>query len=196
MGLLPLSLTRPSVTETSHEYSQTTCTSQASVHTSGSGCGGSCNPTCLLTLFLPAAPSLLSACTSPGAVCHHHLRTPCQRQMGIRERSTAVLPSHPKDLKRRWEKEWQLFMCSCPERRPQLCCSRPPASMPRAVESLFIPRKPCLPDSWCFSHRTVENTYFLHTGSCFLPALRSHAGPFPEMIPEAPFSLGELNTEP
>lgn len=141
MGLLPLSLTRPSVTETSHEYSQTTCTSQASVHTSGSGCGGSCNPTCLLTLFLPAAPSLLSACTSPGAVCHHHPRTPCQRQMGIRERSTAVLPSHPKDLKRRWEKEWQLFMCSCPERRPQLCCSRPPCINAKSCRVIVHPQE-------------------------------------------------------
>lgn len=61
---------------------------------------------------------------------------------------------------------------------PQPCCS-PQANSCwcqeaklRAVEPFFISGKPYLSEPWCASHRAIENTYFLHAGWYFSPALR------------------------
>lgn len=77
----------------------------------------------VLMFFLPP-PLLYCPLVDPqGTVCHHQPWVPCQRQMGIREWSTSPFLSPPTDLERRGVKEWQLFTCSCPDRRPQPCCS-------------------------------------------------------------------------
>lgn len=129
-----------------------------------------------------SGPSLLSVCESTGDCCV--TVTTRSRGKWEQEAVTHHSPHRPEPSKRLRAKvdEGILRVCAWMV-DPQPCCS-PQANSCwcqeaklRAVEPFFISGKPYLPEPWCASHRAIENTYFLHAGWYFSPALKNILGP-------------------